>query len=120
MADIAVTNVTHSVTRKMLEGQAKKTVVDGSLVFGDGVLTYPSGGVPFDKNKIGLPNDVESMTFVDPMSSDGFVYKIDLTNRKIRIYQGDNNNAADAALIELIAATATPAATTLKFTARGW
>jgi hypothetical protein len=41
------------------------------------------------------------------------VYKYDLTNTKVRIYQGDNDNAADAPLIELVGGAATPAAASL-------
>lgn len=119
MADIAASDVVYSLSVKDIVGGNKKRVV-ASLVFGDGALTYPAGGVPVLKGKLGLPNVVESLSFADPMAADGYVYKYDLANNKVRIYQGDNNNAADAPLIELVAATATPAATTLKVEAVGW
>lgn len=119
MADIASSDVTYTITTKDIVGGNKRRFC-GSIVFGNASLTYPTGGVPLVKGKMGLPNNIESFNFVDPMSSDGFVYKYDLANNKIRIYQGDNNNASDAALIELIGGSAAPAATTLKFEAIGF
>ena len=119
MADIAATDVVYSLSVKDIVGGNKKRVV-ASLVFGDGVLTYPAGGVPVTKGKLGLPNVVESLVFVDPASANGFVYKYDLANNKVRIYQGDNDAVADGPLVELVAATATPAAATLKVEAVGW
>lgn len=119
MADIAATDVAYSVSKKTIKESGQREVL-ASVVFGNGVLTYPAGGVPLLKAQLGLPNSLAHLTLVDASASDGFVYKLDLANEKIRIYQGDNNNAADAALIELVAATATPAATTLKVLAVGY
>ena len=119
MADIASANVTYALVKQRKEDSSNK-VISLTATFGDGALTYPSGGIPLDKNKMGCPNTILSVMLNNPSSGDGYLYKYDLANNKIRIYQGDNNNASDAPLIELIAATATPAATTLTLEVTGW
>lgn len=118
MAAIAASDVTYSLVRKDI-GESGRRQINASISFGDGALTYPAGGVPLTKAKLGLPNTVDSLVLNDPASANGFVYKYDAANEKLRIYQGDNDNAADAPLIELTGA-ATPAAATLKVVAVGW
>ena len=118
MADIANGDITYTLVKKNSVESGKSNNV--RIQFGNGVLTYPAGGIPLNKTKLGLPNTVTSLVVYDDMSADGFVYKWDNVNNKVRIYQGDNNNAADAPLIELVAATATPAATSLYATAIGY
>jgi hypothetical protein len=119
MPDIASANVTYALTKQRKEDSSMK-VINLSAQFGDGSLTYPSGGIPLDSGKMGCPNQILSLNIVNPVAADGYVYKYDLANNKIRIYQGDNNNAADAPLIELVAATATPASSTLFLEVTGW
>lgn len=119
MADIAASDVTYSIIEEsLLEDSFRKSIA--SIAFGDGALTYPTGGVPLTKAKLGMPNHLRSIKMVDPANANGFLYKLDLTNEKIRIYQGDNDNAADAPLIELVGGAATPAAATLKIEAEGY
>ncbi len=112
MADIASGNVAYVQKSTDLScGQKVSRVF--SIAFGDGALTYPTGGVPLLKGSLGCPNSLESFKLVDPASANGFVYKYDFVNQKIRIYQGNNDAVADSALIELIGGAATPAAATL-------
>jgi hypothetical protein len=120
MPDIAAANVTTAVVN-----QHQQQVSQGrrqgkfSVAFGDGALTYPTGGVPITKAAFGCPNVIESFIF-EGTGANGFVYKYDQANEKIRIYQGDNNNAADSELIELAGGSATPAAATLFALVIGW
>lgn len=119
MADIAASDVTHTVvSRARTASQGINNEV--TIAFGNGVLTYPSGGVPLTGALMGCPNVVSDFDIVDAGNANGFLYKWDKTNNKIRIYQGDNTNAAAAPAIELVAASATPAAATLKGFARGY
>lgn len=116
----AITGVTINsvdVRHGLVTDKFKKFSV--SLSFGDGALTYPSGGVPLTKTQLGFRNTIRSLLINNASAGDGFVYKFDSVNSTIRIYQGDNNNAADAPLIELLT-SATPAATTLLYEAEGY
>lgn len=119
MADIASGDVTYTLLKQTRDNSSRSENLV-QVAFGNGTLTYPSGGVPLVKGSLGLPTNVDELILVDAANANGFVYKVDLTNLKLRIYQGDNDNVADAALIELVAATATPAAATLKLKAIGW
>lgn len=118
MPAISSSDLTYSVNlaQGVISDKDKRYDVDVS--FGDGVLTYPVGGIPLDKAKMGMPNDLQDLLFSDAMSSAGFIYKFDKTNLKIRIYQGDNANVAAGPLVEL-SGSATPAATVLKCVAIG-
>lgn len=58
--------------------------------------TYPAGGEAIDAT-----GDVGyvAMWFTGP-STTGYVGKWDIANQKIKVFYGDNNNAADGPLIE--------------------
>lgn len=118
MPDIATSDVTYTLLRSDIEDKYRKTVV--SVAFGDGALTYPAGGVPLESDKMGAPNEVRSVSLHDAASSNGFVYKYDSANNKLRIYQGDNDGGADGPLVELAGGVATPAAATLELQVEGW
>lgn len=118
MAAIAASDVSVTLNRETRQTKLKRT--QATLAFGDGALTYPSGGVPMPSiGTFGMVERVDGMVFLEPNAANGFVYKYDQSANKIRIYQGDNNNASDAALIELVTAT-TPAATSLIVEIVGW
>ncbi len=119
MADIAAGDVTYTLLNKEIVDSGMR-LFRMTIAFGDGALTYPANGVPLTAAKMGCPNEIRSVDLFSPASADGFVYKYDQANNKIRVYQGDNNNAADAALVELVGASATPAAATLYAEIRGW
>ncbi len=119
MADIAAGDVTYTLLNKEVADSGMR-VFRMTIAFGDGALTYPSGGIPLTAAKMGCPNEIRSVDLFSPASANGYVYKYSQSNNKIRIYQGDNNNASDAELVELVAATAAPAAATLYAEIRGW
>lgn len=149
MAAIAVTDITATKVGKTEIGKTVKThVMD--LAFGNGTLTYPTGGVPLSVAKLGLAREVHSVQIAG--APDGFVYKWDQVNNKILIYtQGvllgaagletlddfpitagvgvtaDTHVSAKAGSATIrtgplkeIAATDTPAATALRVVVRGW
>lgn len=100
MAAIAVTDVTATKIGKSEIGKVSKThVMD--LAFGDGALTYPTGGVPLSTSLLGMKREVLAVQICDAMSADGFVYKWDKTNNKILIYtQGVLVGAAGAVAMD--------------------
>lgn len=119
MAAIAAANVTVTVNSE-IRGGPKQKRNRVTIAFGNGSLTYPSGGVPMPAiGSFGMVTALDGLVMIDAHAANGFLYKFDRANRKIRIYQGDNDNASDAALIELVTATA-PAAASLIAEAIGW
>lgn len=121
MADIAAADLTYTVqdeTKRIGESGRREAVY--LVSFGDATDTYPTGGVPLTKAKLGCPNDLEELLFVDSGSGDGYVYKFEKGDDTIRIYTADYDATADGALIEFSGgATAVPA-TTLYVKAVGW
>ena len=60
MANLAATDITVTLlNQRRVSGRVHNRV---KLAFGDAALTYPAGGVPITKGKLGCPNIIESMT----------------------------------------------------------
>lgn len=95
--------------------------INASVAFGNGTLTYPSGGIPLTAAQFGFRNFISSLFFIDAGNANGYVYKYNKATMSIRIYQGAylTDAAADNQLIELVAGTAAPAAVTLQVMAKG-
>lgn len=121
MADLAASDVTYTLQtgRSELTGGSKQKHVY-SIAFGDGTDTYPSGGVPLTKAKLGLPTIIEALNFVEDNAGDGYIYKFDESAEKIRIYTADYDATADGPLIELSGGSSAVAATTLIIEVTGW
>lgn len=117
MADIAAADLVYTDRKQSeLTGSSKlKTVF--SVAFGDGTDTYPSGGIPLTKGKMGLPNVIETVNLSEPDADDGFVYKYDDSAETVRIYQ---ESGSGSALAEFVAGTTAVAATVLVIEATGY
>lgn len=86
MAALVDADVTYSlIENDKIEGNRK--FANWSISFGDGVKTYPAGGIPLNKAKLDCPVRLDFFGFDDMSSSDGLLYKHDYLNNKIRIYQ---------------------------------
>lgn len=73
------------------------------LTFGDGALTYPSGGIPLPViAKFGYSREITFMGIEQPYGN-GFVYKFDRTNHKLLIYtMGVVTTTTGASVIEAV------------------
>ena len=88
-----------------------------SITFGNGSLTYPAGGVPLTKAKLGCPAKIDDFIVEDPANANGYVVKYNPTTEKLRLYQIgalDGNAAGAQALTELVGGTTAPAVMTIK------
>lgn len=89
MADLAATNVTVTVSshdREIAGAAAGKNMTLATIVFGDGSLQYRTGGVPMpDKSKFGFHKIIDFVSVEQPVAN-GFVYKFDRTNNKLKIF----------------------------------
>ena len=90
MSALVAGSVTYSLqkARKLSDSRNLNLV---KLTFGDGSLTYPTGGIPLTIAKLGCPTTVESLMIVDKGTS-GYDFKYDATNKKLVMFQ----NAAHA------------------------
>jgi len=89
MTALASSDVTVTRSIRNLDighGALSKNMSIVSVTFGDGSLTYPSGGVPMPAiGNFGFQRQVD-FTAIQQPSANGFVYKYDATNNKMKIY----------------------------------
>lgn len=101
MADIAATDVTYT----MQVGTAKANPADPrfsgvfKIAFGDSSLTYPSGGIPLTKGKLGCPANIDELTILDDDDGNGYAYKFNREGNTIKIYQSPARTHAHDLLI---------------------
>ena len=90
MANLAASDVTYTMkTRRNLGNSRKLNRVQ--LAFGDGVKTYPAGGIPITIGSLGCPVTVESFNVVDQGTS-GYEFQYDTANNKLIITQGPSHS----------------------------
>ena len=114
MAALASTDVTLTVTE--VANFVRRIPPLVKIAFGDGALTYPSGGVPLPTTPAswGLRGVLNYIVLVDADDATGIVWKYDYVNKKLRGYlQGITVEAAGAATVDDFAldTTADPLAT---------
>lgn len=102
-----------SVTRSRVAVPGASKVVHGTIAFDS---SYPTGGEALSKSTIGLGDRLDSIVF-EPAG--GYVPVYDYTNEKVKMFMGDNNNAADGPLIEVADTTDLSALTAVRFRAEG-
>lgn len=108
MSNIAAGDVTYTtVHRRIGAGSRRRNVM--KLVFGDGALTYPAGGIPLSKGKMGCPRIIESLVVFD-QSTSGYKFQYDYTNEKLIMMQAPaQTHAHDLKIIGGQAAASTAA-----------
>lgn len=85
MANIAAGDVTYALLnqRKTADSRNSNRI---RLAFGNGVLTYPAGGIPLTKGKMGCPVVIESLVVVDKGTS-GYTFTYDQSEGKLVIHR---------------------------------
>jgi hypothetical protein len=119
MPDIAASNVSYvpDLNRKVMD---KMRSIPVQISFGDGVLTYPAGGIPLSLSKLGLVGELIGLEITEPDADDGLVYKWDKSANTLRLYYGDYSAAVDGPLVEVPSGSYAPAATVIEAIAKGW
>ncbi len=113
MAAVAASDVTYTLQEgSQAYTHDSKFQATFKLIFGAG-LTYPSGGIPLTKAKLGCPNTITDLGLSDDGSGSGYIFKYDYTNAKLRIYISDAVAASNHTHnILVIGGSATATATT--------
>ena len=102
MPAIASNNLTLTIENRSISMSAKQKRNRVKIVFGDGALTYPSGGVPLPaKESFGMVFSLDFIILTDQDDSQGILWKYDQANSKLRGYiQGVDILAAGAATLD--------------------
>ena len=89
MTALASTDVTVAVSvrdRDIVRAGGSKNISIATVSFGNGSLTYPSGGVPLPGiGTFGFQRTIDFAAIEQPVAN-GFVYKFDRENHKIKIF----------------------------------
>lgn len=103
MADITSSDVTITISATERFVLGKLRMVIAKIEFGDGTLTYPTGGIPLPTtmSSYGFNKAIVAWQWIDDANANGYVYKYDKDNNKIRIYYGDYSEASDGPLVEV-------------------
>ncbi|PWT71727.1 MAG: hypothetical protein C5B59_17260 [Bacteroidetes bacterium] len=129
MTAIAAANVTVTTVQsapsarggqRMFEESRKNNLV--KIVFGDGSLTYPTGGIPMPAiGNFGMRRFLEYISILSD-NLDAFIYKWDFPNQKIRIYYPtqQTGGAGNRAGVEFGVSDVPALNTTLYAEAVGW
>lgn len=87
MSDIAASDVTYTIISSSRDGRGNKQNIV-KLVFGDGALTYPAGGIPLTKANMGCPSNVDAvLPFASLAASVGYGFVYDKATEKLMIVQ---------------------------------
>lgn len=98
MADIAAGDVTYTIVHHRKGEDGRQRVV-AKLVFGDGALTYPSGGVPLTKAKLACPTIIESLS-VYAKGTSGYEFSYVYTTEKLLATQAPAQTHAHDVLVK--------------------
>ena len=111
MTDIAAVNV--AVKLEFTDRTSRRKRHEVKLTFGDGILTYPTHGIPLPALRAGFGFHAGMPRLDIEQPQDGYIYSYDKTYYTLRIWQ---QSALVGALVEFSGAIA---ATTLYATAYG-
>lgn len=117
MADLTASDVTYTTIRRDNVNGMK--LWHGQIAYGNGALTYPTGGVPSAKEKYGFVKAILSWSVIES-NANGLVYEYDISAQKIRTLEGDYANAGEGPLLELDGGSDAPAAAVLQVVAIGY
>lgn len=120
MAAFASSDVAVAVNREDInyEGRTKRVIC--TITFGDGALTYPTGGIPMPGfASFGLVRNITDIHITgNNARTTDYVYRYDRTNNKLLLYE-EEAAAAGGPLLECDTSEA-PAARTLNAEVVGW
>jgi hypothetical protein len=87
MTDLASTDLTITVQSGTHRIHNKVREITVKIAFGDGALTYPTGGVPLPGfASFGMQRYLEDIILIDPDDSQGIMWKYDRENKKLRAF----------------------------------
>jgi len=82
------------VSERKLDSSPGQNELQFKITYGDGTDTYPSGGIPLALGSLGLRNYCDSLVFAGQDAPDGYVYKFDRNDLKVRIFQDPSGSSA--------------------------
>lgn len=87
MTDIAASDLTYDFKMRDKEylGGRLGYLCRGTISGGNGSLTYPTGGIPLLKGKLGLPRVIKSLKVLET-NARGYVFEYDVSAEKLKLF----------------------------------
>lgn len=100
MVDLVAADVTVTIEERTIVAKKRRNRV--KIAFGNGTLTYPSGGVPMPAAAtFGMVRNLDYLTVFDENDASGITWKYDKEGNKLRAYvQGVTLDAAGAGVLD--------------------
>lgn len=97
MADLVAADLTYTaaepVDGEILAGSGKRRRVwEVTTAAGD----YPTGGLPLDNDRLGMPTSLEALRILEPSAADAFQYYWDKSANKIMVLVDDGTTGVPA------------------------
>lgn len=92
------------ISERKLDSSPGQNELQFKLTYGNGVDTYPTGGIPLSLGSLGLRNYCDSLVMAGQDAPDGYVYKFDRDSLKIMMFE----NASGAGQLAQVSNSATP------------
>ena len=96
MADLAASDLTYTAQAPVngeIVGESKLRRV-WAITTASG--EYPTGGLPLDKNLMGVPNVVEAVRIIEQSAADAYQYLYDASALKIKVLVDDGTTGVPA------------------------
>ena len=90
MASFSSANVTYTINKMARNGDSK-VLNNITLTFGNGTLTYATGGVPISIGNCGCPNYIYSMDIAD-VGTSGYAFNFNTATQKLQVYTASSHN----------------------------
>lgn len=100
MTDLAASNLTYTINSRQFIGGKAGFRVDAQISFGNGSLTYPSGGVPITKAKLACPRRIRSLDVIET-NAVGYLFTYDVSAEKLFIHLSKPTGTVAAPTISL-------------------
>ena len=83
----AISTLTYpTITPRIVDASPSYKEVFAVMQFGNGVDTYPTGGVLFQGAAVGLPNFVEAVGFLDSIVTGGYFAQYNRATGRIMLF----------------------------------
>lgn len=89
MAQLVASQVTYSMVEGSRMANAANPMSSAifTISFGDGTATYTNGGVPLTKAKLGCPESVQELYFLDTANGGGYSFSWNRTSNTVQMFQ---------------------------------
>ena len=96
MADLVAADLTYTALEPLNGEKNSSGKVRRVFKITTAAGEYPTGGLPLDNNKLGVPNSLESLRVLEQSAADELQYVWDKSANKIKVIEDDGTSGIPA------------------------